>query len=102
MSIQSLMIAFNLRIEGYLIIKNFNLIVFAFFVIIVAKAQDKTENLDFIYEKGYEHFYINKDSALFYFDLMETYALDDIESIIDAKTAKAEVLEYHRDLSELD
>ena len=102
MSIQSLMIAFNLRIEGYLIIKNFNLIVFAFFVIIVAKAQDKTENLDLIYEKGYEHFYINKDSALFYFDLMETYALDDIESIIDAKTAKAEVLEYHRDLSELD
>lgn len=65
---------------------------------------DSYENrMDYLFNKGYEHLYSNKDSALFYFEKIHTLAVseEDWSSVADALTGKNWLAEYENDLRAL-
>ena len=65
---------------------------------------DSYENrMDYLFNKGYEHIYSNKDSALFYFEKIHTLAVseEDWSSVADALTGKNWLAEYENDLRAL-
>lgn len=100
MAFSILKLAFNKCVEGQFIL------LYMLLLAITVNAQDSLYNakIDVLYEKGYDNIYINKDSAIYYFNRIwdKANSNNDIETSIDALTGIAQVQEYHHDLDVLE
>ena len=97
--------AFNQYVEGHFVLPKRIILLCILFTTVLAKSQDSlySEKMDYLFEKGYENFYVNQDSAIYYFDKMRDQAKlnDDLESTIDASIGMAGVFEFYNNLKDL-